>query len=177
MGKRLFWWELAGFLFVSAIGVLLHFLYEWSGGNLFAAVISGVNESTWEHMKLLFVPTAVFTVVQICFTGKAYPNFLAVRTVSLLAGLLLIPVLFYTYSGFLGTYVSWINISIFFLAALGMFVLAAQFFGGKAAEKIEFICISGGNKQVTRSYSRLVKDLNTGAVSFHSHDIQTFLRV
>ena len=77
MGKRLFWWELAGFLFVGVMGVLLHFLYEWSGGNLIAALISGVNESTWEHMKLLFVPTAVFTVVQLLFLGGVYPNFLA----------------------------------------------------------------------------------------------------
>ena len=93
MGKRLFWWEAAGFLFVGVMGVLLHFLYEWSGGNLFAAVVSGVNESTWEHMKLLFVPTALFTVVQMFFTGRAYPDFLAARTVSLLVGLILIPVL------------------------------------------------------------------------------------
>ena len=123
MGKRLILWELAGFLFVSGMGVLLHFLYEWSGGNLFAAVVSGVNESTWEHMKLFFLPTALFTAVQMFFTGRAYPNFLAVRTVSLLGGLLLIPVLFYSYSGVLGYYVDWFNISIFFLAALGMFLL------------------------------------------------------
>ena len=79
MGKRLFWWELIGFLFVGVMGVLLHFLYEWSGGNLIAALVSGVNESTWEHMKLLFVPTVLFTVVQVFFIGRGYPNFLAVR--------------------------------------------------------------------------------------------------
>jgi len=125
MRKRLFWWELAGFLFVSGMGVLLHFLYEWSGENLFAAAISGVNESTWEHMKIFFVPTVLFTAIQLFFLGKIYPNFLAARTVSLLIGLLLIPVLFYTYSGILGTKVDWVNISIFFLAVLGMFSLDA----------------------------------------------------
>ena len=123
MRKRLFWWEAAGFLIAAAGGTLLHFLYEWSGEQLFAAVISAVNESTWEHMKLLFVPVFLFSIVQICVIGKMYPNFLAVRALSTLAGLLLIPVLFYTYTGVWGRSVNWINIAIFYLAALTLFAL------------------------------------------------------
>lgn len=123
MRKRLFFWELAGFLFTSAIGSLLHFVYEWSGGSLAAAVVSAVNESTWEHMKLLFVPMFLFSVVQACVLGKNYPNFLAVRAVSTLAGLALIPVLYYTYTGVWGQMRDWANIAVFFLAALGAFLL------------------------------------------------------
>ena len=122
MRKRLFFWELAGFLLTSAVGSLLHFVYEWSGGSLAAAVISAVNESTWEHMKLLFVPIFLFSVVQACVLGKDYPNFLAVRAVSILVGLLLIPVLYYTYTGVWGQMRDWANIAVFFLAALGAFL-------------------------------------------------------
>ncbi|MDY5613400.1 DUF6512 family protein [Dysosmobacter sp.] len=123
MRKRLFFWELAGFLLTSAVGSLLHFVYEWRGGSLAAAVISAVNESTWEHMKLLFVPIFLFSVVQACVLGKDYPNFLAVRAVSILVGLLLIPVLYYTYTGVWGQMRDWANIAVFFLAALGAFLL------------------------------------------------------
>ena len=123
MRKRLFWWEAAGFLFVGAAGPLLHFLYEWTGESLPVAAIAAVNESTWEHMKILFVPLFVFSVVQMCFLSSAYPNFLAVRAASALTGLLLIPTLFYTYSGILGTSFSWVNVAIFYLADLGMFLL------------------------------------------------------
>lgn len=123
MRKRLFFWELAGFLFTSAMGSLLHFVYEWSGGSLAAAVVSAVNESTWEHMKLLFVPMFLFSVVQACVLGKNYPNFLAVRAVSILTGLALIPVLYYTYTGVWGQMRDWANIAVFFLAALGAFLL------------------------------------------------------
>ena len=123
MRKRLFFWELAGFLFTSAVGSLLHFVYEWSGGSLAAAVVSAVNESTWEHMKLLFVPMFLFSVVQACVLGKNYPNFLAVRAVSILTGLALIPVLYYTYTGVWGQMRDWANIAVFFLAALGAFLL------------------------------------------------------
>ena len=123
MRKRLFFWELAGFLFTSALGSLLHFVYEWSGGSLAAAVVSAVNESTWEHMKLLFVPMFLFSVVQACVLGKNYPNFLAVRAVSIVTGLALIPVLYYTYTGVWGQMRDWANIAVFFLAALGAFLL------------------------------------------------------
>ena len=123
MRKRLFFWELAGFLFPSAVGSLLHFAYEWSGGSLAAAVVSAVNESTWEHMKLLFVPMFLFSVVQVCVLGKTYPNFLAVRAVSIVTGLTLIPVLYYTYTGAWGQMRDWANIAVFFLAALGAFLL------------------------------------------------------
>ena len=123
MRKRLFFWELAGFLFTSAVGSLLHFVYEWSGGSLAAAVVSAVNESTWEHMKMLFVPLFLFSVVQVCVLGRNYPNFLAVRAVSILTGLALIPVLYYTYTGVWGQMRDWANIAVFFLAALGAFLL------------------------------------------------------
>lgn len=123
MRKQLFFWELAGFLVTGALGSLLHFVYQWSGENQVAAAFSAVNESTWEHMKLLFIPLFLFSVVQVCVMGRNYPNFLAVRAVSILTGLVLIPVLFYTYTGVLGRSVDWVNIALFFLAALGAFLL------------------------------------------------------
>lgn len=123
MRRKLFFWELGGFLFTGALGVLLHFVYEWSGGGVPAACFSAVNESTWEHMKLLFVPLFLFSIVQVCLLGRNYPNLPAVRALSALTGVLLIPVLFYTYTGVLGRGVDWVNIAIFFLADLAAFAL------------------------------------------------------
>lgn len=123
MQKRLLRWELIGFAFTGAVGTLLHFVYEWTGGNPLIAAFCAVNESTWEHMKLLFFPMFLFSVVQLCCLGRTYPNFLAVRGVSVLAGTGLIPVLFYTYTGVLGYHVMWVDLAIFFLAALGAFAL------------------------------------------------------
>lgn len=123
MGRRLFFWEAAGFFFVAAAGTLLHFLYNWSGESAFVAAFSAINESVWEHMKLLLVPMFLFSVVQIWALWKTYPNFLAVRAVSTLTGLILIPVLYYTYTGVLGYRVSWVNVVIFYLADLGAFLL------------------------------------------------------
>lgn len=125
MRKRLFLWEVAGFLWTAALGSLLHFAYEWSGGSVAAALVGAVNESTWEHMKLLFVPLFLLSMGQVCFMGKTYPDFLAVRAVSTLTGVALIPVLFYTYTGVWGQMWNWANIAVFFLAAFGTFALDA----------------------------------------------------
>lgn len=52
----------AGFLFTSVLGTLSHFFYDWSGRNPLAALISPVNESIWEHMKLLFFPSLLWSL-------------------------------------------------------------------------------------------------------------------
>ena len=70
MGKRLNFWPLAGFLTVSVLGTLAHFAYEWSGKQLLAGAFCAVNESTWEHMKLLFFPALLFTMIQIGILGR-----------------------------------------------------------------------------------------------------------
>ena len=43
-------WELAGLFLTLIFGNLLHFVYDWSGQSIAAAVFAAVNESTWEHM-------------------------------------------------------------------------------------------------------------------------------
>ena len=129
MRKRLFWWELAGFVWAAALGTLLHFTYRWSGGWDVAAAFSVVNESVWEHMKLLFFPVFLFSVVQVCLMGRNYPNFLAVRALSMLTGLALIPVLFYTYTGAWGGGALWADAAVFLLADLGAFLLDFHLLG------------------------------------------------
>ncbi len=129
MRRRLFFWEAAGVLFTAAAGAALHFAYGWSGGSQVAAAFSAVNESTWEHMKLLFFPVFVFSVVQMWGMGRNYPNFLAVRGAAILAGMALIPVLFYTYTGVLGRHLLWADIGVFLLADLGTFWLDFRLLG------------------------------------------------
>ena len=46
---------LLAFLLACAAGALLHFLYQWLPSPL-TALIAPVNESLWEHGKLLFWP-------------------------------------------------------------------------------------------------------------------------
>ena len=108
-------WQFAGFCLVSLGGTLLHYAYEWSDNALVVAPFSGVNESTWEHMKLLYYPVVLFALFQSRFF-RDYRGFWWVKLRGLLAGLAAIPALFYTYNGAIGRSPDWLNIAIFFLA-------------------------------------------------------------
>ena len=85
------------------------------------APFSGVNESTWEHMKLLFWPLFLFALVQRPFF-RDQRNYWCVKLAEILLGLTLIPVLFYTYNGAFGKSPDWINIAIFYITTLLVFL-------------------------------------------------------
>ena len=71
-------WQFAGFSLSSLFGTILHFLYDWTDKSLLIAPFSGVNESTWEHMKLLFFPLFIFALIQSRFF-KDYKNFWCIK--------------------------------------------------------------------------------------------------
>ena len=127
MKKSVPLWQMLGFVFTSVLGTLLHFLFDWTGQSLPAALISAVNESIWEHMKLIFVPMVVFSVIQRRFLPDV-PGFWWVKLMGILFALTLIPALYYTYTGALGVSADWFNITIFFLAAAAAFRLEAALF-------------------------------------------------
>ena len=114
-------WQLIGFAVTSLGGTLLHFLYDWLGEAAWIAPFSGVNESTWEHMKLLFWPMLLFAIVQ-SFLFRDRTDFWCVKLRGILLGLALIPIIFYTYNGVIGKSPDWINISIFFIASAAVYI-------------------------------------------------------
>lgn len=117
MNKSVFKYQLWGFVFASAVGTFLHFLFDISGGALIFAPISGVNESTWEHMKLLFFPMLIYVFIENRLMRGEYPSFFCIKLRGILLGLLLIPILFYTIRGIFGDTPDFVNISIFFISA------------------------------------------------------------
>ena len=80
-----------------------------------------MNESVWEHMKLLFFPVFLFTAAQFCVGER--DGLLAARAVSVTAGLALIPTLYYTYTGIWGDHTLWADAAIFYLSAAVTFWL------------------------------------------------------
>ena len=118
--------QMVGFVFTGILGTLLHFLYNWTGQNPVIGAFSAVNESIWEHMKLLFFPMLLFSLWECRSIGKACPNFWCVKAIGTALGLGLIPALYYTYTGSLGVNADWFNIAIFFIAAAVVFWLETR---------------------------------------------------
>ena len=82
------------YLFVVLFGVFLHFAYELSGNNPIVGLFAPVNESVWEHLKLLFFPMLTLTIWDLFITNRNNLNFLPARTIGILSGLAFI-VVFY----------------------------------------------------------------------------------
>ena len=120
-------WQIWGFAITSLMGTILHFLYDWLGKAIWIAPFSGVNESTWEHMKLLFWPMFIYAIIE-SFFFKNREDFWCTKIRGILLGLGLIPIIFYTYNGVIGKSPDWINIAIFFISAAFSYIYETRLF-------------------------------------------------
>ena len=109
-------WQILGTVFTLILGPLFHFFYEWSNEHVIVGIFSAINESTWEHLKLLFTPVFLFSIIEYFSYGKHHNNFILVRFLSILLGMLTTVTLFYTYSSIIGKTVLPIDIAIFILS-------------------------------------------------------------
>ena len=116
-----------GFLIIGGLGTLGHFAYDLSDKNTILGYFTPVNESTWEHLKLLFFPTLIFSVFEYFLLKEKPRNYLPSVAVSLVIGLISIVTIFYTYSGVLGFKVEWFNIAIYYIALLIMLAIKTIF--------------------------------------------------
>lgn len=114
-------WQITGFIFTGLLGVLLHFLYDITGESVLVSPFCAVNESIWEHIKLLYFPLLLFTLLQSRFLKEKYPNFWCAKLLGFVIGLSLIPTLYYLYTGALGMSADWFNIAIFFISAFSAY--------------------------------------------------------
>ena len=120
--KNLKTYTITGIILVSLLGTLLHFAYEWSGNNFLLGLFVPVNESIWEHTKLLFFPMMLYLFLNKKARAK-YPCLTASTIYGALFGALMIIVLFYTYSGITGKHTSLADISIYYVSVIVSFLI------------------------------------------------------
>ncbi len=110
----------AAFFTIGLMGVLGHFAYEWSGGVFLLGLFFPVNESTWEHLKLLFFPALLYFAAEYALTAQRPDNFWQATARGIFAGMAVIVVLFYTLTGIVGSGLGFINIFLYFVGLLAM---------------------------------------------------------
>jgi len=111
-------YQIASAIFVCIVGTLLHFTYEFFGENILIASFSAVNESVWEHLKLLFFPMLLTTIIGYFYVWKNVPNFLCSKAIGMIVAMLFIIIFFYTYTGIIGKSIVFIDIASFFVAVI-----------------------------------------------------------
>ena len=123
----MFLWELFGVIIISITGSLLHFVYDWSNKYKPFALISAVNESTWEHLKIAFWPALVYSILEYIPISTITNNFIIAKAACLLVIPISIVILFYSYTAILGRN--------YLVADISIFVLSI-YFGQKVSFKI-----------------------------------------
>lgn len=116
--KKILRFQIFSVIFAWILGTILHFLYEWSGDNKIIASFSAVNESTWEHLKLVFFPMLITTIIGFWIIGKDNKKFWCAKTIGIILAMSFIIVFFYTYTGIIGTNFAILDIGSFFVAVI-----------------------------------------------------------
>ena len=116
--KAILIFEIASTIFTIILGTILHYTYKWSNKNPLVGAFSAVNESTGEHLKLLFFPMLITTIVGYFYVGDFIPNFLSAKTIGIIVAILFTVIFFYTYTGILGRNYAVLNILTFIFSAI-----------------------------------------------------------
>ena len=124
--------EIISTIFIMIVGTLLHFTFGWSNNNPLVGTFSAVNESTWEHLKLVFFPMLCMTIIGyfynksvkgFSYKGKVIPNYLCAKVLGIILAMSFVVIFFYTYVGIIGTNFAIVDIGSFFIAVgLGQYV-------------------------------------------------------
>jgi len=126
---------MTGILFVLITGTLAHFLYGWTGNHIIAGLFTPVNESTWEHMKLVFFPMLLYALLLIPKCRTRCPCIVPALPAGILLGTGLVPVIFYTYTGILGFDFFVLDLLTFGLSVIAGFYTVYRLAGSCRASK------------------------------------------
>jgi hypothetical protein len=116
--KSVLVYELVGMVFIILLGSALHFTFEIFGKSPLVGVFSAVNECVWEHLKLAFWPALLYMLIEYVPLKKAANNFLFAKTAGACLMIVLIPIVFYSYTAVAGESIFIIDISTFVIAVV-----------------------------------------------------------
>ena len=119
MKNKLLLWEIGSFIFIGLVGAALHFTFEFSNfENMVVAFFSAVNESTWEHLKMVFWPGVWFALIEYTYVRDRANNYLIAKAASLFIMPLVITVGWYLYTPFTQKSIYKVDLFLFYLAVL-----------------------------------------------------------
>lgn len=109
--------EVFGAIFIIIFGSLMHFIYDWSNHNKIIGYFAAVNESTWEHLKLVIAPSFMWFIVEYHYYIGNNSLYLA-KFISMIIMISIIPLIFYSYTKFTKKHLLVIDIGSFIVAVI-----------------------------------------------------------
>ena len=110
------------FVILSVFGTILHFTHGWFKNGILLHIFSAVNESTWEHMKLLVAPTLLVMIFQYVILKNDYSNLMNGILILFVVEIVSIPLLYESLGLILKEVPFIITILVFYISIiLGLF--------------------------------------------------------
>lgn len=116
--KKILNFQIFSIISTIVLGTFLHFTYELSGNNSVIAFFSAINESVWEHLKLVFFPMLITILISCFYLGKDAKNYICAKTLGIITAILFITIFFYTYTGILGYSLLFLDIGSFIFTVI-----------------------------------------------------------
>lgn len=82
--------KIIGVFIIFILSIISHFMYTWFPNTLFS-ILFPVNESIWEHMKLIATSTLIYSIFEYIVYKKEkiyYNNFIFSYAISILIGII-----------------------------------------------------------------------------------------
>ena len=125
-------WIIIGIPILFLIGSMLHFLYDFTGGNAIICLIAPVNESVWEHLKMILVPIILWWGIYYIFKGKQNnidkDKWFTSALIAVITAMITMLFLFYFYTGAFGVEILAVDIAILFISILAGQLMALHFY-------------------------------------------------
>lgn len=134
-------WQIFASIFCLILGTILHFTYEWFNYNVMVGLFSAVNESVWEHLKLLFYPMFFISIIGYFKIGRKLCNYWYTQMIGVVFSLIFVVVFFYTYTGIIGKNFFLLDIASFIIGILGGEYIAYKMLKQKEMCKLEAVSI------------------------------------
>ncbi len=125
MNKKLITLTIIGIIFTSILGTLLHFAYDFFNENFIVGLFSPISESIWEHMKLVFFPMLLFSIIEYFYNKKDYSSLIYYRFIGIIISTWMVPIIFYTYTNILGKDIFFMDLFTFFASIIIGFLISS----------------------------------------------------
>ena len=114
---------LTAFVIIGIVGTLCHFVYKWSGESKIVGMLAPVNESIFEHQKLIFFPSVLYFAIEYLCCCRDIKNYIPASVLGIFSGIGFVVTFFYLYSGILGYSVDTVNVLLYFAGVAVMLIV------------------------------------------------------
>lgn len=118
------------FIVVVILGSLLHLAFDASNRNVIVGLVAPVNESVWEHFKLILLPSTLFTILFILTKRDKLNNSVFILSFSIIIASVFVFVFHYLYE-YMGFDNSLIFDLLLYIISIGIVFVSIYFFKDK----------------------------------------------